>query len=200
MPSRPRRALAAWLASGALAAVALVCFAGTAQAQSTERLALCAACHGAQGISANPQIPSLAAQPKVFVENQLVLIREGLRELPQMKGMLDGVPDTELSALASHFQSLAAPGPATGPVQADRFQRGKDLARAALCGTCHLPDYSGRQQIPRLAGQHEAFLLDTMKQFRDHAGPGRDTIMSASLLGINDAQLADLAHYFANFR
>jgi cytochrome c553 len=183
-----------------VAAVALVCFTGTARAQSAERLALCAACHGAKGISASPQIPSLAGQPKIFVENQLVLIREGLREVPQMKGMLDGVPDTELSALASHYQALAAPGPGFGPVQADRFQRGKDLARAALCGTCHLPDYSGRQQIPRLAGQHEVFLLDTMKQFRDHAGPGRDTIMSASLLGINDAQLADLAHYLANFR
>ena len=200
MPRRPDRALADWRLSFALVAVALVCWAGAARGQSTERLALCAVCHGAKGISASPQIPSLAAQPKLFVENQLVLIREGLREVPQMKGMLDGVPDTELSALARHFQALPAPGPATGPVQADRFQRGKDLARSALCGTCHLPDYSGRQQIPRLAGQHEVFLLDTMKQFRDHAGLGRDTIMSASLLGINDAQLADLAHYFANFR
>ena len=200
MPKRPKRVLAAARFYGVLASVALAWFAGAAQAQSAERLAQCAVCHGAKGISVSPQIPSLAAQPKIFVENQLVLIREGLREVPQMKGMLDGVPDTELSALASHFQALPAPGPATGPVQADRFQRGKDLARAALCGTCHLPDYSGRQQIPRLAGQHETFLLDTMKQFRDHAGPGRDTIMSASLLGINDAQLADLAHYFANFR
>ena len=200
MPRRPERALAAARFCGVLASAALAWFTSAAQAQSAERLAQCAVCHGAKGISVSPQIPSLAAQPKIFVENQLVLIREGLREVPQMKGMLDGVPDTELSALASHFQALPAPGPATGPVQADRLQRGKDLARAALCGTCHLPDYSGRQQIPRLAGQHEAFLFDTMKQFRDHAGPGRDTIMSASLLGINDAQLADLAHYFAHFR
>lgn len=200
MPRRPERALAAARFCGVLASVALAWFASAAQAQSAERLAQCAVCHGAKGISVSPQIPSLAAQPKIFVENQLVLIREGLREVPSMKGMLDGVPDTELSVLASHFQALPAPGPATGPVQADRFQRGKDLARVALCGTCHLPDYSGRQQIPRLAGQHEAFLFDTMKQFRDHAGPGRDTIMSASLLGINDAQLADLAHYFAHFR
>lgn len=200
MPRRPERALAAARFCGVLASVALAWFASAAQARSAERLAQCALCHGAKGISVSPQIPSLAAQPKIFVENQLVLIREGLREVPSMKGMLDGVPDTELSALASHFQALPAPGPATGPVQADRFQRGKDLARVALCGTCHLPDYSGRQQIPRLAGQHEAFLFDTMKQFRDHAGPGRDTIMSASLLGINDAQLADLAHYFAHFR
>jgi len=69
-----------------------------------------------------------------------------------------------------------------------------------LCGTCHLPDYSGRQQIPRLAGQREDFLLYAMKQFRDHPGPGRDTIMSASLYGLKDRDLSDLAHYLTYFK
>lgn len=187
-------------ASRALTAAALFFFGATASAQQPERLALCAACHGAQGVSPTPQIPSLAGQPKVFLENQLVLIREGLRDIPQMKGLLDGLKDADLSVLANHFQKLPPPPPADSPINAERYARGKELARSALCGTCHLPDYSGRQQIPRLAGQHEAFLLDAMKQFRDHPGPGRDTIMAASLYGIGDAQLADLAHFFAHFK
>lgn len=54
--------------------------------------------------------------------------------------------------------------------------------------------------MPRLAGQHEAYLQYSLKQFRDHAGPGRDTIMSATLLGLADADLADLAHYLASSR
>lgn len=37
--------------------------------------------------------PSLAGQPKLFIENQLVLIQEGLREILQMKGLLDKVTD-----------------------------------------------------------------------------------------------------------
>lgn len=183
--------------------MALLFFGGTVFAQpspSAERLALCGACHGAQGISVIPQIPSLAGQPKIFIENQLVLIREGLRDIPAMKGSLDGLKDADLSALAKHYQALPPPLAATTPVNAERFSRGKELARAALCGTCHLPDYSGREQIPRLAGQQEVFLLESMKQFRDHAGPGRDTIMSASLYGINNAQLTDLAHFFAHFK
>jgi cytochrome c553 len=69
-----------------------------------------------------------------------------------------------------------------------------------LCGTCHLPDYSGREQIPRLAGQQEAFLLYAMKQFRDHPGLGRDTIMAASLYGLKDAELADMAHFLTHFK
>ena len=189
-PPLVRRALAAFAVTACLGAIA----------QQPQRLELCAACHGPQGLSRDPAIPSLAGQPKIFLENQLVIIREGLRDVPQMRGTLDGLKDPDLTALANYFASQPAPQPAAGPVNEARFQRGKELARSALCGTCHLPDYSGRQQVPRLAGQHERFLLDSMKSFRDHPGPGRDTIMSAALFGIPDAQLEDLAHFFAHMK
>ena len=146
-----------------------------------------------------PMTPSLAGQPKVFIENQLVLIREGLREIPQMKGMLDKVTDPEIVALANYF-SVQAPVKAPGTVNSEIYLRGQETSRKMLCGTCHLPDYSGRQQIPRLAGQREDFLLYAMKQFRDHPGPGRDTIMSASLYGLKDRDLTDLAHYLTHFK
>jgi cytochrome c553 len=184
--------------SRALAAAALLFFAGPLLAQP-ERLALCAACHGPQGVSSVPIIPSLAGQPRVFLENQMVLIREGLRTIPEMQGLFNGVSDAELTTLAKHFAALPPPPAATTPIDAARFERGKDIAHKALCGTCHLPTYSGREQIPRLAGQQEFFLIYAMRQFRDHAGLGRDTIMSASLYGISDDQLADLAHFFAHF-
>lgn len=135
----------------------------------------------------------------MFIENQLVLIREGLRDIPQMKGLLDALKDPELVALATYF-SMQTPAKPAGPINRETFDRGQALAGKMLCGTCHLPDYSGRQQMPRLAGQNEAFLAYSMKQFRDHAGLGRDTVMSASLFGLKDNDLADLAHYLANFK
>jgi cytochrome c553 len=51
-----------------------------------------------------------------------------------------------------------------------------------------------------LASQQEQFLLDVMKEYRDKPGPGRDTVMAAALYGISDAQLKDLAHFFAHTR
>ncbi len=123
-----------------------------------QRLALCAGCHGAEGNSTLKGIPSLAAQPKLFLENQLVLIREGVRDIASMKGMLDGVTDAEVTALAQYYadKSLAA-------VPTDRdaevFARGGKLAEGMRCGICHLPTYLGREQIPRLAGQREDYLL-----------------------------------------
>lgn len=169
-----------------------------AQIKAPERAALCVACHGPQGVSQIPAIPSLAAQPRVFIENQLVLIREGLRDIPAMKGSLDGVPDTELTALAHYFSAQTAPAPSKGPVDKVSFQRGKEIAKSALCGTCHLPGHQGRDQVPRLASQHEQFLREVMKEYRDKPGPGRDTIMAAALFGINDDQIKDMAHFFAH--
>lgn len=186
--------------SRALAAAALLFCLAPVQAQPAPQLALCAACHGPQGNSQISQFPSLAGQPKIFLENQMVLIREGLRDIPQMKGLLDGMKDAELVTLATYFSAQTPVRAPSGPVNTATWQRGKEIAGKMLCGTCHLPDYAGRDQIPRLAGQQEEFLLYSMKQFRDHAGPGRDTIMSASLYGLKDGDLADLAHFLSHFK
>ena len=113
---------------------------------------------------------------------------------------MDGVSDAEIVELANYFAAQRMAATATGTPDAAKFQRARRRSPAAHCGSCHLPDYSGRQQIPRLAGQHEKFLLEAMKQFRDHPGLGRDTIMAASLYGLKDGDLADLAHYLAHYR
>ena len=188
-------------AGRALATAALLFFLAPAGAQQPRAAQpeVCMACHGPQGNSQIPATPSLAGQPKVFLENQLVLIREGMRDIPQMKGLLDGLKDPDLVALATYFSAQTPVRPA-GPVNAATYQRGQATAGRMLCASCHLPDYAGRSQIPRLAGQQEAFLVDSMKQFRDHPGPGRDTIMAASLHGLKDGDLTDLAHFLANFK
>lgn len=186
--------------SRALAAVALLFSLPPAIAQQPRQLEQCIACHGPQGNSQIASTPSLAGQPKVFLENQMVLIREGLRDIPQMKGLLDGMKDADLVVLANYFAAQTPVRAPSGPVNATTYQRGQAISRQMLCGTCHLPDFSGRQQIPRLAGQQEEFLLYSMLQFRDHAGPGRDTIMSASLYGLKNGDLSDLAHFLAHFK
>ncbi|MBE7366667.1 c-type cytochrome [Ramlibacter pallidus] len=158
------------------------------------------ACHGPQGNSQVPTTPSLAGQPRIFLENQLVLIRDGMRVVPEMKGVLDGVKDEEIVQMAGYFSAQKAQPAEKGQARQDAFQRGQALAAKALCASCHNADYAGRQQIPRLAGQPEPFLMQSLKQFRDRPEPGRDTMMSAVLLGMKDAELADLAHFLAHFR
>ncbi len=195
--------------SRALAAAALLFCLGTMPAHtiaqtaaqpSAGQLGLCVACHGPQGNSQIPSIPSLAGQPKTFIENQLVLIREGIREVPQMKGMLDKITDEEFITLANYFAAQAPVKATTTAVNNATYLRGQETAKKMLCGTCHLPNYVGQNQIPRLAGQHEEFLVLSIKQFRDGQSAGRDTNMSASVQGVKDSDVADLAHYLAHFK
>jgi cytochrome c553 len=126
----------------------------------------------------------------------LVMIREGMRPVPQMQGMLDKVTDEDFVFFAKYFSEL--PVKSSSPqIDAAKAKKGADIADRALCGSCHQKDYSGKEQMPRLAGQREDFLFANMKQFRDGQAPGRDTIMVSTLRGMTDGQLSDLAHYFA---
>lgn len=192
----------AWALLAAVCAVAAPNATAQAPAQATAEvpaavMATCTACHGPAGNSQTPSVPSIAAQPRTFLENQLVLIREGLRDVPVMKAVMGTLTDPEIVALARHFSAQTAL-PAPGKLQPDKARAGAELSRRALCGTCHLPGYVGQSQVPRLAGQLEDYLLATMKMYRDNPAPGRDTLMSAPLQGMKDADLDSLAHHLAH--
>jgi cytochrome c553 len=171
-------------------------FISSAQAQN---VANCAACHGADGNSAIPGTPSLAGQPRVFLENYLVMTREGIRGTQVMQALLKGVPDRDIVAMAKHFSGLKAAVP-KDPVDPKLFNRGKDIAAKNRCASCHDTGFRGKEQMPRLAGQREDFLAEVMLQYRQNKRIGGDTLMSAALYGIPEADFKALAHYFSRLK
>jgi cytochrome c553 len=182
---------------GRWAAALTAFFLSAAGAQAIEpHLPVCAGCHGADGNSRLPGVPSIAGQPRIFLENYLVLTREGVRGTEAMQKLLRGVSDREIAALAAHFEKLPA-RPVEGPLDRELFDRGRQVALQNRCGNCHLPDFRGQAQMPRLAGQREEFLAETMFAYRRNRRPGGDTIMAASLYGIADADIKALAHFLA---
>lgn len=164
---------------------------------SQERIELCAACHGPDGNSTNPQVPSIAGQPKLFLENQLILFREELRKSEQMAPVVKGLKDAEIVKLAEHFSKLPAKPMESGAADPKLIKTGVEKSKALRCGVCHLSDYSGQNQIPRLAGQREAYLEAEMRAYRDGKRTGGDTIMAATLYGVSDADIRALAHYLS---
>lgn len=178
-------------------------FISAAHAQVEDRLAArlrtCAGCHGADGNSAIAGTPSIAGQPKIFLENYLVMSREGIRGPQVMQALLKGVSDKEIVALALHFSKLKAriPEGKTDPVL---LNRGRQIAAKNRCANCHEASFRGREQMPRLARQREEFLADVMLQYRHNRRPGGDTLMSAALYGIPEADFKALAHYFSRLK
>jgi cytochrome c553 len=173
--------------------IALFIFAAGAQ----ERLQLCAACHGDDGNSVNPEVPSIAGQPKLFVENQLILFREELRRSDQMLAVVKGMKDPEVVKLAEHFSKLTAKPMESAPADAALVKQGRAKAKELRCGICHLSDFSGQRQVPRLAAQRELYLEREMRAYRDGKRSGGDTIMAATLHGVSDADIKALAHFLS---
>ena len=161
-----------------------------------ERLPRCAECHGPGGISSIPGTPSLAGQPAIFLENQLVLLREGMREEPNMAPAVQGLKDAEIRSLARYYAAQKPAAPQGNPDPA-LMRRGAALANKLHCGSCHEADFRGREQMPRLAAQREEYLLAAMNGYLTYTRKGADTIMVAALYGLNDADLRALAHFLA---
>lgn len=155
------------------------------------------ACHGPGGNSVTPGIPSIAGQPKLFIETQLVLIREELRPAPQMLPLVKGMKDAEITRLAEHFSKLPAKSMASGPADPKLMKQGMARAKALRCGVCHTADFGGQNQVPRLAGQREDYLEAEMRAYRDDRRKGGDTIMAAALYGVPDADIKALAHFLS---
>lgn len=158
----------------------------------------CVACHGADGRSIAAEIPMLAGQQREFVTLQLILFREGIRPVPAMQAATDKLSDEDVEALAAHYAGLPARAAERTPRDAALAARGQAVSATRNCGVCHLPDYAGRAQVPRLTRQHEAFLARTLAEYRDGRRVGIDTQMNGAVQGLSDADLAALAHYLAH--
>jgi cytochrome c553 len=175
-------------------------FASCAVAQDAARIQACVGCHGPNGNSATPGVPSIAGQPRVYLENTLVMTREGLRGNAVMQGLLKGVKDPDIIALAKHFTAQPVRTPELSKVDKALEKRGREVASKLRCASCHDASFRGREQMPRLAGQREEFLNARMIALRDKPPPGTDTIMSATLYGVPNADLTALAHFLSHLR
>jgi len=188
---------AAWLAVFAL----LLPFSTLAAAQSFEdRLRACWACHGENGRSQVADVPSLGAQPALYTLIQLVMFRDKLRVSTPMNEATRGLQDAELRKTADLTAALPPPEPVTEAVDAERMARGRDLAVKYRCNFCHQADFAGYNNVPRLAGQREDYLLNTLRSYKDNSRYGYEAQMSEVLYSLQDNDLVELAYFLARVR
>ena len=72
---------------------------------------VCAACHGATGISVSETIPNLAAQRAGYLEAQLKVLKDGTRKNPVMNAIAAQLSPADIANVAAYF--AAQPGPAS---------------------------------------------------------------------------------------
>lgn len=187
---------------GAITALALTfALAAPALAQSfEERLSVCLACHGEKGISETAEVPSLAGMPEKFTLIQLWLFRERMRKIEIMNDVAKGMTDDDLRRFSEYFAKLPPPTPAGDAPDPTIAARAQAVIAKNFCASCHNPDFSGREQMPRLAAQREDYLLKSLRDYKAAQRPGYDATMDEVVRPLTDADIVDLSHYLARFR
>jgi len=70
------------------------------------KAAVCAGCHGAEGISNNPMWPNLKGQKEGYIIKQLKAFQAGTRTDPMMSPMAKPLTDADIDNVAAYFSSL----------------------------------------------------------------------------------------------
>jgi cytochrome c553 len=173
----------------------------TAAAQTVkERLPTCLACHGENGQSQAPEVPSLGAQQAFYITVQLLMFREKMRVTEPMNDMAKGLTDDDLRAFAEFIAKSPAPEPAAGPVDEARMQRARTLVQQNHCNFCHKQNFAGQDNVPRIGAQREDYLIKALRGYKDNSRHGYDTAMADVIAPITDADILDLAYYIARVK
>jgi len=131
-----------------------------------EPLKTCVACHGEKGVSTIELNPSLAGQHFYYLYTQLKDFKAGRRENAAMAPLVAGLDREQMKLIAGYYSEqdwVSADYSATK----EQKKLAKSVVNSGQCVACHLGGFEGNSRIPRLAGQHFAYLEKTMLDFKN---------------------------------
>jgi cytochrome c553 len=176
-------------------------------ARGATKAVVCAACHGADGNSNNPEWPSLAGLGADYIAAQLKNFKDGKRNNPIMMPNAMALSDQDMADIGAYFGGMTNKGLEADPSfwkAGEKLYRGGDKARGIpACAACHGPGGAGNEpaKFPALRGQHSVYII---KQLNDYAsgaratGPNNIMITIAKRLSAED--MKDVGSYVQGMR
>ena len=176
--------------------------------------AVCAACHGANGMGNKAlNAPQIAGQEPWYLERQLNNFKGGIRGANpkdtygmQMRPMaLTLANDQAVSDMAAYVSSIPASKPSEITIKGD-VTAGK--VSYMICQTCHGPKGGGNKALnsPRLTGLQDWYIVRQLKNFK----AGIRGTKSGDLFGMqmrpmamtlaNDAAINNVTAYIATLK
>jgi len=164
--------------------------------------ALCADCHGWDGIGREPGIPHLAGQHADYIHAGLTRYRSGDGKDERMNQVVAALANEDMTDVAAYYASLkpfserpAEPGAqAAEAAEPDPFAAVRQTT--AACAGCHGED--GNTDIPgmpSLAGQHVLYLITALKAYQEGTRP--DPTMRAFVAALTRGDIEDMAYFYA---
>lgn len=193
----------AGLAFAASMLACTVAYAAGDTAAGKAKSVACAACHGPDGNSVNPEWPKLAGQHPAYLVEQLRAFKTGHRQNATMAPMAKNLSEQDMRDLAAYFasQALNLTGAANAKLakQGERLYRGGIAKRqVAACIGCHGPSGQGiPPRFPRLSGQHAAYAKQQLLAFKAGRRPSDADIMTTIAFRLSEQEIEALAEYLS---
>ncbi len=204
-----RHWLSAALASG-LVFLTPPAFAAGDPVAGQARAAVCAACHGVNGNSINPEWPSLAGQGATYMVTQLKRFQSGERENALMQPQAALLSEQDILDVSAFY---ATQTPQIGVAQADAktLELGEQVYRGGIldrnipaCIACHGPSGTGNDpaEFPHLAGQHATYTILQLKSFREgfeahKLHTRQNPMMNEVAAKMTNKEIEAVAHYIS---
>jgi len=158
-----------------------------------EATAECSGCHGEDGNTDIPGMPSLAGQHLTYLMDSLKAYHEGTRKEPSMQAFAEPLTRSDIEDMA-YFYAALEPRRTENLGEGDAFA---GIAIAARCAGCHGRDgNSGNSKNPRLAGLDADYLFLSTNAYKD--GSREHGVMAEAVATLRDKDVKDLAAFYAS--
>ena len=181
----------AWVIFGAGVSFAVGSVPAYAADDIVAQAQLCAACHGQDGVPADPKtIPIVWGQQQSYLVKQLHDYRSGDRDNPIMSPIAKELAQEDLRKIAAYFAAKSWPAQ---PAAAAAASPPKGITQ---CQPCHQPNFEGGPPAPRLAGLSYEYLVASMRNFAaDERTNNGD--MPKFMQALTDSERDSMARYLS---
>jgi cytochrome c553 len=180
--------------------------AGSAEAGQTKAV-VCAACHGIDGNSLNPEWPSLAGQNEVYLVRTLQAFKGGERSNVLMSAQAMSLAEQDMQDLAAYFAGKTLQLKVADPKvvgDGERLYRGGNKQTGvSACIGCHGPSGSGNGPAgyPAIAGQHATYVAAQLKAYRSaQRTSDLNQMMRNNTARLTDAEIEAVSSYVQGLR
>jgi cytochrome c553 len=182
------------------------------------KAAVCAACHGPNGNSTNPEWPSLAGQNAAYTFEQLTMFKAKKRNNPVMQPIVDPLSEQDFADLAAYFEKQTPTGleadPSYWKAGQALYVAGDATRNIPACTACHGPAGQGNpgSGYPALRAQHAVYTVKqlqdylTQNRYRDGTDPAKvnvtrnSAMMSTIAARLTPEDIRNLASYLQGLR
>lgn len=181
----------------------------------------CATCHGIDGNSSEPQFPKLAGQNGIYLYSQLWAFKQGTRRSDVMSAIVTTLSDADIADVAQFYSRQQLKPDSIRDQRLAAVGEGIFFAGMPACAMCHGPGgrpgmpmmghmpmmgmmghgmmgMMGPGSVPKLNGQHAAYIVDQLNRFA--AGARQGMVMNEIAASLSEHEKKAVAEFLSGLR